>query len=421
MLYGWELLNPDEEEIVVKGVKKGKALGGPYHLSLFPTNRCNLRCFFCYAKDQTHTAEELEWPLLQKALEDGKKMGVKGCSFGGGGEPLIYPQFRNILDFMEKNQWRADSLKSNGTAMTEEIARRLMGLHLERVTVSLNETEPDTYAAMGQCEPRLYDRAMAGIHHLVEAKRAAKSSCEISVQVFIWKENYGRLPQMIEKLLDTGLDLIYLNTIDGLPNSQKFNPVQREEVQEILGEVMAKWASRLETNFSAEGLQDFVKTLQHRHCPERIEMPDICQVDHRIEYCYIGWYAPTLDARGDLFPCCHFSTTPSKSLGNLHEKSLPEIWHGPDARQYRQEMRHLLLTSANAELLPRKTRFIMPLCMGRSDCAFNFYLCHPRVYHAIHDWAEKGPRQVYTQKARLKKKSWNALRGIKNTLTGKNR
>lgn len=410
MLNGWELLNKAEQEIIAKGIMEGKVYGGPYHLTLFPTDRCNLNCFFCYTTSLRNIGDELEWDVLKRTLEEGAAMGIKGVSFGGGGESFIYKHFSDILDFIETHFLTIDIIKTNGTALTSEIARRLLQYKLKRITISLNETTPEAYSKMSQCSPRLFEKAMEGIKNIISAKKETNSDCEIIAQVFVWRENYWRLRTMISEIAETGADFIYINTIDELSPELKLNNEEKEELKNIIREIMKEWAHKLQCNFAAEELQDFVKSEQHKICPSAIELPDICKTPNRIEYCNIGWYSPVIGASGDVYPCCHFSNDKNKSLGNLYNQSLREIWYGEKAQHYRKEMLHLLLTNANIKLLPRKMRFISPLCLERAACAFNFYLCSPDFYFRIHKWAENGPRTKYTTLQQLKSASYNVLR-----------
>ena len=392
MLYGWELISEEEKRLIAEGIRKGKAFGGPYHIVLFPTDRCNLDCFFCYTEGLRRQAREIAWDVLQRALAEGVAMGVKSVSFGGGGEPLIYPALVPLLDFIEERHLKIDSIKTNGTALTDTVALRLIRSGLRRITISLNETDPVEYAGMGRVSPHLFGRAMEGIDNIIEAKRTAESDCEVSVQIFVWRENYRRLPQMIEALLPTGADFIYVNTMEGLPVEKKMTGAQKEEFRGILRGVIERNAPRLQFNLTAEGLQQYAEAEQYRVYPQAIDLPDICRTDKRVEFCYIGWYAAVIEASGDVYSCCHFATDAAKSLGNLHQRTLRDIWYGERANDFRREMRHLLLTDADMRFLPRRTRFIHPLCLERTACAFNYYLCDPAFYMDMNRWAKKHGR-----------------------------
>ena len=388
----------------MRGVRDGGVYGGPYHLLLFPTDRCNLDCFFCYTDSLRRVAAELDWGVLHRALEEACDHGLKGVSLGGGGEPLIYRGMAPLMEFIRERGLGIDSIKTNGTAITEAMAEALLRARLRRITVSLNETEPAEYARMNRCPERLFHQAMRGIAAMVDGKRRLASECEVSVQVFVWKQNIARLPAMIATAMGTGADLVYVNTIDLLPEADRMDAAQRDALAATVREAMAEHGDRLSLNLAGEGLQDVA--IEEVYKAAR-QLPDLVTTPNRIEYCVIGWHSPTITASGDVFPCCHFATDPSRTLGSLHDAGLQKIWTGRLARQYRGEMRALMLAEADPALLPACTKFIHRLCMGRSDCAFNYYLARPKVYMALHEWAEGGPRCAYKRRARLA----NRLRG----------
>ncbi len=417
MLYGWELLTPEQEQTILRGIKDGEAYGGPYHLVLFPTDKCNFDCFFCYTTELRRKARELDWPILRRALEDGVRMGVKGVSFGGGGESMIYRNLPDLFEFLDNHSLTVDSVKTNGSALKPATCDALIRCNLQRILISLNETTRETFADMNQCSPRLFERTMTGIENIVRARNQANAKAEISVQVFLWKDNYQRLLEMIESLLPYEADFIYINSIDGLPPDQQMTPPQKEEFKQLVREAIRRWARLLQFNLMAEGLQDWAAAEHYKTWPKAIELPDLCDTPDRIEYCYIGWYSPVLSADGGVYPCCHFTTDPSRSMGSLHEHSLEEIWHGDRAQRYRREMRHLLFTEADRSLLPRRYCYIHPLCMERTSCAFNYYLASPRVYKEIHDWAEARPRGAYKRAAKVKSAVRGVLRKGKQILT----
>jgi GTP 3',8-cyclase len=416
MLNGWQHLTSDEEDLIFRGIQDGRAYGGPFHLTLFPTDRCNLDCFFCYTETLREVALELDWGVLQRALRDAIASGLKSLSFGGGGEPFLYKNLNGILDLADEHDLKIDSVKTNGTAVTESLAERLVQRGLNRVTISLNETTAETYASMNQCSPRLFDRAMAGAANLVKAKQKFQSATDIEVQVFAWKGNYQRLAEMVETAFSTGAEFVYISTLDQQPLAKRMSADEKEEFKGIVTQVVQRWPRNLRLNLYAEGLGQFGSDELYKVNPASITLPDMVPGEERIEFCYVGWNSPVIGANGHVYPCCHYAMNPNRSLGDLHKASLHDIWHGAAAQQYRHEMRHLMLTRANGKLLPRNSCFIDKLCMGRVSCAFNFYMASPQFYQRVHTWAESGPRQRYTAGQQVRANVRSVARKAKKAL-----
>jgi radical SAM protein with 4Fe4S-binding SPASM domain len=421
MLYGWEYLDPSEEELIKRGVREGDVYGGPYHLLLFPSDRCNLDCFFCYSRKLREVAAELEWDALHSHLRDAVAMGLKSVSFGGGGEPFLYHRLDTLLGFIEEQGLAVANITTNGTALTRPVARALIGSRLKESLVSLNETSPKEYGDMNGCSPRLFDRAVSGIQELVRAKQDAGSDCIVAVQVFLWKGNYRRLPEMVDFMLGLGADRVHVNTIDNLPAGERMDDSHREECKAVLRDVVAASGDSLALVLGREGLDAFGYEEQLKHAPARVMLPDMVQSPHRVEYCYIGWYSANVAANGNVYPCCNFHHDESRSIGYLYEQTLRQIWHGERAARFRDEMRHLLLTDAEPALLPGRACFLDALCVERGACAFSYYLARPKVYTDLHAWAQDGPGPTYKTGRQIASRGINLLRAGRRALRRRGR
>src|SRR5262249_41644747 len=43
--------------------------------------------------------------------------------------------------------------------------------------------------------------------------------------------------------------------------------------------------------------------------------------------CTVPWFSTYIDAKGRVFPCCYLTET-DHVMGNIHERSFKDIWHG---------------------------------------------------------------------------------------------
>ena len=68
----------------------------PRHVTLFPTNRCNLKCSFCCCRDR-EKADEMPLMDVQRLAVKLAGMGTKAVTVTGGGEPLCHPEINGIL------------------------------------------------------------------------------------------------------------------------------------------------------------------------------------------------------------------------------------------------------------------------------------------------------------------------------------
>ncbi len=97
----------------------------PAFLVISPFKGCNLRCTGCYA-DSGASREKLEWPILERIVEEAKALwGARFFVFSGG-EPLMYrSEGKGVMDTAE---WHPDCfflMYTNGTLIDKEMADRM--------------------------------------------------------------------------------------------------------------------------------------------------------------------------------------------------------------------------------------------------------------------------------------------------------
>jgi len=408
MYYDWERLGNAEEDLIARGIRECRAFDGPYHLIIFPTDRCNFSCYFCYGKDNK---SELEWDVLKRVLESSLTRGCRGISIAGGGEPLVYGKFHLLLDFLEQHSLRLYAFTTNGSLLTSDIASRLCERDMRWMTVSLNETDAAAHAKMCGSSAKSFDAILRGIERTLDARKRYHTALEIRAQIFVYKGNFRRILNMISFALETKVDYVFVNTLDGLPQEQRMSEKEKEELKEYLSEALKHFAPKLQFRMTEEGLQRFVEQEQAKYAPEAVQLPDMCPQKYRVEYCYIGWHALQVTSNGLVFPCCLISGDRRCSVGNIYQRPLWDIWNGKDMQAFRREMRHLLLTRADKNLMRRNPRFIVPICQERAACNLNFFLCSPAFYERMDEWAEKY-RKNYMFVQRIKIRAYSFLRSI---------
>lgn len=69
----------------------------PLHIQFLPTNRCNLNCSFCSCSERDSNLE-IDFDLAKKIIQKCKKAGTKAVTITGGGEPIMYPYFSELVE-----------------------------------------------------------------------------------------------------------------------------------------------------------------------------------------------------------------------------------------------------------------------------------------------------------------------------------
>ncbi|MDD4332262.1 MAG: radical SAM protein [Methanosarcinaceae archaeon] len=119
-------------------------------LRLETNTSCNLRCRYCYAQSGEALAKFADFKTLCRVLSEAKELGARSAVIIGGGEPTLYPEFRELVAYI-------DSLKlvpmifSNTLLITESLAAFLYE-HNASVMGKLDSLRPEVqdYLAGGE-------------------------------------------------------------------------------------------------------------------------------------------------------------------------------------------------------------------------------------------------------------------------------
>lgn len=104
----------------------------PVMVVVSPTNRCNLHCVHCCFNDRNKQIE-LNFDFLKESLLQFKKVGIKSVELAGGGEPTLYPQLEELIEYVTGELNLKMGMNTNSISLN---ARNLN--KLEWVRLSLN-------------------------------------------------------------------------------------------------------------------------------------------------------------------------------------------------------------------------------------------------------------------------------------------
>jgi SynChlorMet cassette radical SAM/SPASM protein ScmF len=118
------------------------------NLYLYPTLRCNLRCSHCYIASYDdergdRLAQEVDVDTLVNVAERAKPLGLKFAKISGG-EPFVRSDTLELCERL-KDLDLSLCVESNGTLITEEIAKGLAKIKVGQVSVSIDGATPETH------------------------------------------------------------------------------------------------------------------------------------------------------------------------------------------------------------------------------------------------------------------------------------
>ncbi len=163
------------------------------------TQRCNLRCVHCYAQSKDiDYKNELSTQEGKDLIDDLADFGCPVILFSGG-EPLMRKDLPELAGYARSRGVRA-VISTNGTLITEDMARKLKDIGLSYVGISLDgmrETNDRFRGIEGS-----FDRALQGLHN------CQKEGIKVGLRFTINRHNVHDIPAIFDLLEREGIPRI---------------------------------------------------------------------------------------------------------------------------------------------------------------------------------------------------------------------
>jgi radical SAM protein with 4Fe4S-binding SPASM domain len=278
------------------------------------THRCPCRCEHCYLPEERGEElciEEVAGVLRQLRDEGTLELGLTG------GEPFLRRDFPEILSLARKDRFLVTVL-TTGVCIGEAEVRLLKRTGVRSVEVSILGAEPDTHDAIMH---------MPGAHRrMVEAaRRLAAADIPVKLKATVLRQNYREVAAMAAIARELGARfLVNIVVLPGLDGSER--PQRAALTEEEVARLDAEWVR--------SGL-----------------IPGEEEGRGAILCCNAGKTVAGISPYGDVYPCIVFR----RSVGNLREMTLRELWHetpAPFLRAWRALRREEVAACHACELAP---------------------------------------------------------------------
>ena len=210
-------------------------------LRISVTDRCNFRCSYCMPKEVFNSqyeflrrAQLLSFEEITRVARIFASLGVRKIRLTGG-EPLLRKNLAVLIEHLAAIDSIQDiSLTTNGVLLTEARAHRLKEAGLNRITISLDTLDPETFGAISNADfgP---DRVLRGI----DAAQAA-GLAPVKVNMVVKKgSNEGSILPMARHFHGSDQILRFIEYMDvGHTNQWNLNDVYTaaEIISDLRGE-----------------------------------------------------------------------------------------------------------------------------------------------------------------------------------------
>ncbi len=144
-------------------------------LRISVTDRCNFRCTYCMPKEVFNSdyvflerSRLLTFEEIERLVRIFAELGVVKLRLTGG-EPLLRRHLEKLIECLARIPGIEDiCLTTNGSLLTGEVAARLAGAGLDRVTISLDGLDNTVFQRLSDVQ-RPVDEVLAAIDHAATA------------------------------------------------------------------------------------------------------------------------------------------------------------------------------------------------------------------------------------------------------------
>lgn len=127
---------------------------------------CNLQCRYCYAESGGYPEKKLDFDTLRRIILQAHDLGIRSVVVIGGGEPTLYPKFRELISFID-SLGIIPVVFSNTVLVTKDLARFLFA-HNASIMGKCDSLRPEIQDFLSGREGAFIS-IQKGLHNLMEA------------------------------------------------------------------------------------------------------------------------------------------------------------------------------------------------------------------------------------------------------------
>jgi SynChlorMet cassette radical SAM/SPASM protein ScmF len=319
-------------------------------LYLYISGSCNLACRHCWIEPSYQAGESegryVEVDSIHKAIQEAKPLGLKRVKLTGG-EPMLHPQFREIVSLISSKGLRIQ-VETNGTLIDHKLAKFLKDTkRLSFISVSVDGADAKTHECL-RVLPGSFEASIKGIKNLVDQGFRPQLICTLH------KGNISQIVEVIEMAKNLGCGSVKFNHIQEIGRGEHFIKENGLKVSEIINLYHS-----LENGITPKASMRIHFDIPFAFYSIRKLLND------NLGTCTIKNILGILST-GEFSLCGIGVTVPELIYGNIKKDSLREVWcHSPGLIRLRHQ-------------IPQQLEGICGQCLHKDVClgscvANNFY------------------------------------------------
>ena len=334
------------------------------------TAGCNLSCKHCRGSSTEKKPEgELTTEEAFHFIDEIKEIGNPILILSGG-EPLVRDDIFDIAKYATEKGLRV-AMATNGTLVTPEMADRIKSAGIQRVSISLDGSSPQTHDDF-RCMPGAFQGAINGIENL------KKAGIGFQINPTITKRTIDEIPEILEMAKGLGADALHIFLL--VPTGRG-KELENDEIPPVEYERILNWFYDRQKDagiqLKATCAPHYFRIMRQRAEKEGIE---INVKTHGYEAMTKGCLGGTgfcfVSSTGDVYPCGYLPAL----AGNIKEQTFKDIWENSKVFNDLRDVSKLKGKCGRCEY--------NTVCGG----------CRARAYAATGDYLEEEPYCIYVPK-----------------------
>ena len=298
----------------------------PPQVTIYPTYYCSETCSYCMYKSERNRdrapagIDEMDIDDLLKIIKDLSKFGVNRIEISGGGEPLEYTHFSDLLSGFKaqkkENTNLSFGLLTNGMNIDKYPKEDLLGVFDDYIRVSRFE---GVSLSEEQDHNVLNDRWLGNIVGLLEKKRGShRATTNIGIKYLLSRTNKDTLPFIIESDIEN-------QALDGIGH------IRIKSERNIDKSAITKCEQLIYYIFLNNGMLNSHKEISLSLT--KTEYPPNFR-------CWMSPANAVIAPSGEVYICCNYAQDKdSKCIGNAITDEFSDLWKSKKHIDVRKNIR----------------------------------------------------------------------------------
>jgi MoaA/NifB/PqqE/SkfB family radical SAM enzyme len=317
-------------------------------LYIEPTSGCNLKCQTCIRNTWNEPFGSMRLELFDRLCQQIKELSyLRSVMLAGFGEPLFHPDIMTMVRKLKEAAAVSVEITTNGTLLAEEMARQLLEAGLDRLWVSFDGTSETSFDDIRQGAS--FRLVLKNVQKMKGLATEMNRPLAIGISFVVMRDNIDDIRNIEELIREVGADQVLMSNV--LPYTEEMErkmlcllALTCETFANLPGKPRIS-LPRLDINYlTKEPIYHLLKGYQN-----------LFMINNAIS-------APTRSCRfikdgttfirwdGKVAPCMallHEHVTylyglerriKPYFLGDLNERSLPDIWSLPEYHDFREKV-----------------------------------------------------------------------------------